>query len=99
HWRVFRVLGAAPLVSPPARLSALGTDSFRVRAPGPADVVVRVRYTSYWRASGTADCVRRAPGGWTEVTFARGGEATVAARFSLGAAFGSQPSCSGRRSA
>src|SRR5262249_45240199 len=40
HWRVYRVAGATPLASAaaaspnPARLVALGADSFRVRAPG-----------------------------------------------------------------
>jgi hypothetical protein len=99
HWRVYRVLAATPLAAAVAgaggRLVALGTDSFRVRAPGPGAVVVRVRWTRYWQVRGAAACVRRAPGGWTLVSFAGGGEATVAARFSLGAAFGSPPACSG----
>jgi hypothetical protein len=60
----------------------------------PGAVVVRVRYTSYWRASGADACARRAPGGWTEVVLGRGGEATVAARFTLGAALGSPQGCS-----
>jgi hypothetical protein len=77
----------------PARLVALGTDSFRVRAPAAGAVVVRVRYTSYWRATGAGACARRAPGNWTEVDFARGGEATVGARFTLAAALGSPGGC------
>src|SRR5207302_3856130 len=99
HWRVYRVLGATPLVSTlayaggPARLVELGSDSFRVRSPGAGSAIVRVRYTRYWQVSGAAACVHRAAGGWTLVSFSRGGEATVAARFSLGAAFGSPRDC------
>jgi hypothetical protein len=95
HWRVYRVRGATPLVAGPGRVVALGTDGFRVRAPGPGTITVRVRYTRYWQARGAGACVRRAPGGWTAVRLTRGGEATVAARWSLGAALGSPRTCSG----
>ena len=79
HWQVFRVRGAAPLVSGPARLTSLGTDGFTLRARAPGRAVVHVRFTPYW----TGACVRRAPGGWTEVALDGPGTVRVQARFSL----------------
>ncbi len=98
HWRVYRVLGATPLVSGPGRLAALGHDSFTLVANGPGRFLVRVRFTRYWTLLSGHGCVREAPGGWTQVDLAGSGRATVAARFSLARAFGSGASCRGSRS-
>ncbi len=87
HWRVFRVLGAAPLANGPGRLTALGHDSFTLSADTSGSFLVRVRFTRYWTLTRGAGCVARAPGGWTRVTLRAGGTATVAARFSLSRAF------------
>jgi N,N-dimethylformamidase beta subunit-like protein len=94
HWRVYRVLGATPLVQGNGRVSALGHDSFALRATAPGRLLVRVHYTRYWTITRGAGCVGRAPGGWTYVTAHTAGEIGVAAHFSLGRALGLNGSCS-----
>jgi hypothetical protein len=93
HWRVFRVLGALPLLSGPGRLAALGHDGFEIAADRPGSFLVRVRYTPYWTLTAGAGCVGSAPGGWTEVQLRDAGRARVAARFSLARALGSGDTC------
>jgi hypothetical protein len=95
HWRVYRVLGSPPLLAGPGRLTALGNDSFAVRAYAPGRLLVRVRFTRYWTVTVARGCVRPAPDGWTYVTVPAAGPVVVAARFSLAGAFASGGSCSG----
>jgi hypothetical protein len=93
HWRVYRVLDATPLVQGHGRLDALGHDSFGLLATAPGRLLVRVRYTRYWTLTRGTGCVGRAPGGWTYVTARGVGSIDVAARFSLGRAFGLGSPC------
>ena len=93
HWRVFRVLGAPPLLTGPGRLAGLGHDEFDIEADRPGSFLVRVRYTPFWTLADGAGCVGRAPGGWTEVQLRDAGHARVAARFSLSRALGSGEAC------
>jgi hypothetical protein len=95
HWRIYAVVGATPLASGPARVTALGHDSFKLGVAAPGRVLVRVRYTRYWTLTRGSGCVSEAPGGWTEVQAREAGTVEVAARFSLGGAFGAGPSCRG----
>jgi mono/diheme cytochrome c family protein len=88
HWRIYEVLDATPLAQGPGALSGMGHDWFSLRARAAGDFMVRVHYTRYWTVTAGAACVRRAPGGWTEVTARRGGAVSVAARFSIGRALG-----------
>ncbi|HUB75311.1 MAG TPA: hypothetical protein VL979_14920 [Solirubrobacteraceae bacterium] len=94
HWRIYEVLGAAPLAQGPGRLSALSHESFTLRARAGGRFLVRVHFTRYWTLVRGAGCVAPAAGGWTEVTLRHAGEAVVAARFSLARAFSSGASCS-----
>jgi hypothetical protein len=99
HWRIYRVLAAAPLASAlPAgsasavgaravRLSALGTDSFSLSVTAPGRFLVRVRYTPYWAVTSGTASVRQGPEGFTEVWAPRPGTIAVAARFSLAGAW------------
>ncbi|MGH2878080.1 MAG: hypothetical protein ACRDK4_00505 [Solirubrobacteraceae bacterium] len=93
HWRVFAVLGSAPLVSGPARLAALGHDSFALRFARAGRSLVRLRYTRYWTPSAGA-CVSEGSGGWTVVSAKNAGVARVSTRFSLGRALGLSGGCS-----
>jgi hypothetical protein len=93
HWRVFAVVGHAPLASPPATLATLGHDSFTLRFAKVGTSVVRVRYTRYWTVVGGAGCVRRAPGGWTAVSVNAPGVVRVAARFFVSRALGLGDAC------
>jgi hypothetical protein len=95
HWRVFRVLAATPLAAGPGRLTALGADSFALRARTPGSFLVRVHFTRYWTLTRGVGCVAPAPGGWTLVSLDTSGVAVIAARFSLARVLGSARSCRG----
>jgi hypothetical protein len=90
HWRIFEVLDPTPLARGPGTLSAIGHDTFALRARAAGRFLVRVRYTRYWTVASGAACVGRASGGWTTVTAARPGAVKVAARFSFGRALGGE---------
>jgi hypothetical protein len=90
---VFAVLDPTPIASPPGVLTGLGHDSFALRFATPGRSVVRVRYTRYWTVTGGRGCVTAAPGGWTAVSVSAPGVVRVAARFSLGRAFGLERGC------
>jgi hypothetical protein len=88
HWRIYAVSGSAPLAAGPGRLSALGNDSFALRANSAGRFLVRVHFTRYWTVTGGSACVARAPGDWTAVQVHAPGTVVVAARFSLDRALG-----------
>ncbi len=94
HWRVYRVLGATPLVVGPGRLTALGHDAFALEATAAGRFLVRVHFTRYWTLTEGHGCVRPAAGGWTAVRLDESGRAVIAARFSLGRVFATGGSCS-----
>jgi hypothetical protein len=93
HWRVFAVLGSAPLASPPAVLTRLGHDSFTLRFAVPGRSLVRVHYSRYWTVARGNGCVAPAPDGWTAVSVNAPGVVRVVARFSLGRALGLGGAC------
>lgn len=95
HWRVYRVLGAIPLVSGPARLTSVATDGFTLFANAPGSSLVRFRYNRYLVLVRGAGCVSRGEGGWTRVTLTRAGGAEVRARFSVGRALSGGAACTG----
>ncbi|MGD1059339.1 MAG: hypothetical protein ABR992_18215, partial [Solirubrobacteraceae bacterium] len=95
HWRIFRVLAPTPLASGPGTLTALGHDSFALRARAAGRFVVRVHFTRYWTLTSGSGCVAPAGGGWTAVSARTAGTVVVSARFSLGRAFSSGGSCAG----
>jgi hypothetical protein len=93
HWRIYRVIAPAPILTGPGTLQTLGHDSFTLRAYAVASLIVRVRFTRYWTLTKGAGCVSRARGGWTRVSVRVPGEVRVAARFSLAAALGGERAC------
>lgn len=82
HWRVFRVRRPTSLVTGAGTLARLGTQSATVLARRPGPLVLRVRWTPYWRVAGGEACVRRAPGDWTQVDAKRAGTIELGMRFS-----------------
>jgi hypothetical protein len=94
RWRVFRVLGAAPLAEREGgdgsgvRLAALGHDRFTLLAGAPGRYLVRVHFTPYWTVVRGDAQVRSGSEGFTTVIVRRGGSVEVAARFSAGGAWG-----------
>ncbi len=93
HWRLFAVAGAPALAAAPARLTAVGADSFTLVAPRPGSYEVRVRYTPYWALRQGHGCVRSAPGGWTAVEARAAGTVRVGIDFSLTKIFSQGPRC------
>ncbi len=94
HWRLFAVLNPQPLVGAPGSMTALTTDAFTISAPHPGAYLTRLRFTPYWALTGSQGCVRRAPGGWTEVQARRAGSLHVAIDFSLQRIFNRGSRCS-----
>jgi hypothetical protein len=94
HWRLFAVLHARPLGEAPAVLTSATSDSFTLAEPSPGSTTVRIRFTPYWAILVGDGCVRRAPGGWTEVQARRAGNLHVGIDFSLGRIFNHGPRCS-----
>jgi hypothetical protein len=93
HWRLFAVVGAPGLAAAPARMKAVGPDSFTLAAPRPGSYEVRVRYTPYWALERGHGCVRSAPGGWTTVQAHMAGTIRVGIDFSLTRIFDHGPRC------
>lgn len=91
HWRVWRVVGAQPLVTGPATLTALEVSSFTLnfRSAGTADV--RLHHTRFWQVGDQPACVTRSEEGWTRVTAIAPGPITVTARLDLAAVRPSTP--------
>jgi hypothetical protein len=52
-----------------------------------------VRFTPYWALADGHGCVRRAPGGWTDVQTRTGASVRVVIDFSLSRVFGHGPRC------
>lgn len=93
-WRLYRVLGATPMVERPARMTSLEVDGFSLEIPRAGSYLVRVRATPYWRVVEGEGCVGRTATGWTEVSTRQPGDLEVKAEFSPTARFGDGPHCS-----
>jgi hypothetical protein len=79
RWRIWEVHGTDPPASGGAKMIGAGPTWFEVDAHRPT--VVRQRYTPYWSTRGA--CVRKAPGGWTEVDPGSSRVVLVEARFGI----------------
>jgi hypothetical protein len=93
HWRVYRVIGAPPIVDGAAALVRLGPSALTMLARRPGVAHVRVRWTPYWSLSPGAGCV--APwGAFARVTLRRAGLVTLSPRFALDRIGARSPRCS-----
>ncbi len=72
HWRVWRVRGAVPIVSPPARLARLTTSSIVVRFSRAGTSTVRVHADAFWRIATGHGCLTSASP-WLRLTAHRPG--------------------------
>jgi hypothetical protein len=95
-WRVFELADPLPLATPPATVTALGTQSFGLHFERAGTSVVRIRFSPYWDAD--PGCVAPAPGGWTAVSAPRGVALRVKIAFSVGRIFARGRRCSGSAS-
>jgi hypothetical protein len=104
HWRLYRVRGAAGLVSPAdgpadrpasgARVARIEASSFTLAAREADSYLVRFHWTPYWSVTDGEACVEP-DGDWTRVDVRRPGAVEVAARFSLGGLLRRDRECSG----
>ena len=83
HWRLFEVAGDPALADPPARVIAEDASGVTLSLPGPADVVVRVRWTRLLTLSGPDGCVRP-DGRWTRLSARKGGTYRLSSALHLG---------------
>jgi hypothetical protein len=83
HWRLYEVVGAAPLAQPPTRVLRADADGLALEVPRPGTVRLRVRWTPYWAVTHGDACVEP-DGDWTRVRVRRAGTIRLATRFSLG---------------
>lgn len=86
HWEVYEVVGRSGLVRGPARLTALGPESFTLAFDRAGPALVRVRYTPYWQVAAGSACVGAA-GDWTLVRARRPGNVRISTSFSADAAW------------
>ncbi|MDP1850245.1 MAG: hypothetical protein Q8K79_20830 [Solirubrobacteraceae bacterium] len=85
HWRVYAVARPAPLAQAARGTRATATLSdtgVAVRATRPGAVLVRVRFTRWWRVTAGSGCVSEAPGAMTRVVFGVAGTIRLQARLS-----------------
>ena len=89
HWRVLAVARPAPLAQPLAQAGTgarataeLSDTGVTIRATRPGPVLVRVRFTRWWRVTAGRGCVSEARGGMTRVSFAAAGTIRLQARLS-----------------
>jgi hypothetical protein len=69
-WELWRVVGSKGLASGPATVRLLRPDEVVLEFSTAGTTVVKVRWASFWSLAGASRhraCLRRAPGGWTEV--------------------------------
>ncbi len=93
HWRLFAVVGARPLASPPASVTALTSDSLTLAVPRAGEYTVRVHFTPYWALATGRGCVRRAPGAWTAIQARTPGSIRLTIDFALSRIFSRGARC------
>ncbi|HYB23981.1 MAG TPA: hypothetical protein VED41_09310 [Solirubrobacteraceae bacterium] len=93
HWRLFAVLGAAPLAQAPAQLASATHDSFTLSAPRAGSFTVRLRFTPYWALASGHGCVSAGREGWTQVQARGAGRLHVVIDFSLARVLDHGPRC------
>lgn len=87
RWRVWRVDGpGARRLADRARVLDLGPDRVTLAVPAAGEVLLRVRFTPYWRVVEGDACVARArgPEEWTALRVRRPGRVVLATTFAFG---------------
>jgi hypothetical protein len=93
HWVVYSVAGATPIVAQPGRLDALGADALTITAPAGVRLLVRVRWTPYWRVEGARGCTGK-DGAMTYVRLRTAARFRLAASFAIGRIGATSARCS-----
>jgi len=93
HWRIFEVARATPLASGAgARVVAMDSDTVDLDVPRAGRILVRVRFTPYWRIARGKGCVAPA-GDWTALTITAPGRVRIATDFALSRVRATGPRC------
>jgi hypothetical protein len=85
HWRVYAVTGAPGMLSGPARLTKSAGSTMLLDVMRPGKLLLRVRYSRYWRADSRHTCLAEAPGGWIAINALRKGVLSLRLKFGPGA--------------
>jgi hypothetical protein len=83
HWRVYAVSGAPGVLSGPARIEKFAGSTIRLHVSHAGPLLLRVRYSSYWRVGVGHACLAEAPGGWIAIDALHKGRLSL--RLTLGA--------------
>jgi hypothetical protein len=92
-WRVYAVSAPTPIVQGAATLAELGANSVKIDARGPGTVLIRVRFSPYWKLAPGAGCVSP-DGDFTKLSLTRGGPVRLIIDFALGRIGSRSPRCS-----
>ncbi len=95
HWTVYAVRGSPPIATGAGQVVAMGPSSVTLSVAHPGTVLVRVRWSPYWRLGGIRGCVAPA-GRFTAVHARASGRAHLTIDFSLGRVGSRSPRCAGR---
>jgi hypothetical protein len=92
HFRVYAVRDPGAIAAGPVRLLDVGPDWLRLDARAPGQVLVRVRFSPYWKLVRGRGCVEPA-GPFTRLVLRRAGPVELQIAFSLGRVGASTPRC------
>jgi hypothetical protein len=92
HWQLFRVRDSAPVAAGAGARARLLPAGVEVTAPRAGRLLLRVRWTAYWRLAGAVGCVTPR-GGWTVLDAAARGRFLLTARFSAAGLLRRGPRC------
>ena len=86
-WTIWELPAATPILSgsSPARLTAVEHERIRGWTAAPGQYLLRVRWSPYWRATGSVACLERAPDGMTRLRARSRGSFTLSAALRRGA--------------
>jgi hypothetical protein len=93
HWRVWEVRGARPIVEGPVRVIDLEGNRIELNASRPGEVIVRMRFTPYWKVVQGEGCVEKSVDGWTRLVVREPGPILVEPRFAPTRVASSSPRC------
>ena len=91
-WRVFEVVPQPSLVDGAATMTDMDVDSFTIDASAAGPVIVKVRFSPWFRVVAGAGCVRETSDGWTAID-ASAGTLRVEAQLSFDAVFDRDGDC------
>jgi hypothetical protein len=93
HWRVWRVVGSRGIVEGATSAAVIDGDGIALTARAPGDILLRIRFSPYWKLVRGVGCVERSPQGWTRLVLRRSGRVLVEPRFAASRMLSDGPRC------